>query len=107
MTYTNRDKLIRLFQIFVAKLILEVFGGVGAIWGFSEVVGLRVPATVWFWRPCALTVGVMFFLRWVSQMQEYIVEEKVKVKFFEKSAAGDNEEQVSLAPQNGKVYSRI
>jgi hypothetical protein len=32
-------KLLNLLHIFTANLILQVFGGSGAIWGFSEVVG--------------------------------------------------------------------
>eukprot|EP00934_Nitzschia_sp_Nitz4_P003151 Nitzschia sp. Nitz4//scaffold286_size23798//5958//6413//NITZ4_008448-RA/size23798-processed-gene-0.37-mRNA-1//1//CDS//3329545732//3141//frame0 len=54
---------------FVAKLILEVFGGAGAIWGFSEAVGLRTVDTIWFWRPAALSVGFCFFLRWLLQIR--------------------------------------
>ena len=50
----NREKLIRLLQIFSAKLVLEVCGGGGAIWGFSEAIGLRTTSNVWFWRPVAL-----------------------------------------------------
>ncbi len=68
------NKTLRLFQIFSARLVLEVFGGAGAIWGFSEAVGLRTNATVWFWRPCALIVGSIFFLRWLMQIRDYIAE---------------------------------
>eukprot|EP00584_Thalassiosira_punctigera_P003656 CAMPEP_0172536268 /NCGR_PEP_ID=MMETSP1067-20121228/8063_1 /TAXON_ID=265564 ORGANISM="Thalassiosira punctigera, Strain Tpunct2005C2" /NCGR_SAMPLE_ID=MMETSP1067 /ASSEMBLY_ACC=CAM_ASM_000444 /LENGTH=66 /DNA_ID=CAMNT_0013321307 /DNA_START=101 /DNA_END=298 /DNA_ORIENTATION=+ len=63
-TNSSSDKQLRLYQIFTAKLVLEVMGGAGAIWGFSEAVGLRVASTVWFWRPCALVVGAIFFMRW-------------------------------------------
>ena len=47
------------------------------IWGFSEAVTLRTPLTLWFWRPAALTVGFIFFIRWCLQIQAY-VEEKTK-----------------------------
>lgn len=70
----NKDQLIRLAQVFSAKLVLEVFGGAGAIWGFSEAVGLRVPHTVWFWRPAALTIGAIFFVRWLLQMEDFALE---------------------------------
>jgi hypothetical protein len=69
--------IIRLLQIFSARLVLEVFGGAGAIWGFSEAIGLRTPETVWFWRPCALIVGVIFFVRWCMQIQDYVLEENL------------------------------
>ena len=72
--------LLRLFQIFAAKLVLEVFGGAGAIWGFSEAVGLRTPFTVWFWRPTALTVGAIFFVRWILQIMDFIEESNDDVK---------------------------
>ena len=69
--------IIRLLQIFSARLVLEVFGGAGAIWGFSEAIGLRTPETVWFWRPCALSFGVIFFVRWCMQIQDYVLEENL------------------------------
>ena len=68
------QQFIRLLQIFSAKLVLEVFGGAGAIWGFSEAMTFRVPSTVWFWRPTALTFGAIFFVRWIMQIQDYVVE---------------------------------
>mmetsp|Transcript_6995 Transcript_6995/g.10480 ORF Transcript_6995/g.10480 Transcript_6995/m.10480 type:complete len:102 (-) Transcript_6995:44-349(-) len=100
---TNSDKQLRLYQIFSAKLVLEVFGGAGAIWGFSEAVGLRVPSTVWFWRPCALTFGAIFFVRWLMQIQDHIADEKIHFFAGGKAVKGSDEEQVSLAPQ--KMYS--
>merc|ERR1711935_222436 len=64
----------KLFQMFAAKLVLEVFGGGGAIWGFSEVLTLRNAHTVWFWRPCAAAFGAIFFCRWVLQMKDYMAQ---------------------------------
>ena len=63
----------KIYPIFSAKLVLEVFGGTGAIWGFSEAIGLRTTETLWFWRPCALIVGVIFFVRWCRQIREYVI----------------------------------
>jgi uncharacterized membrane protein len=72
-------KLLRDFtRTFLPRLILEVFGGAGAIWGFSEAVGLRHPSTIWFWRPAALTVGGLFLIRWILQIVAFI--KKVKVR---------------------------
>ena len=104
----NTNKLIRLLQIFSARLILEVFGGAGAIWGFSEAIGLRDQSTIWFWRPCALTVGVIFFCRWVGQIQDYMMEENVQFRtaiFRGRKGVDGDEEQVALATHNEKVYS--
>lgn len=100
----NLGKLLRLVQTFVAKLVLEVCGGSGAIWGFSEVVGLRTASNVWFWKPSALAVGAIFFMRWLSQVQEYIEEEKII--FFRRNTANGvdtDEEKIILTPQ--KLYS--
>lgn len=69
-----------LLRIFSAKLVLEVFGGAGAIWGFSEAVGLRTHFTVWFWRPTALVVGAIFFARWILQIVDFIEESRGKTK---------------------------
>mmetsp|Transcript_5260 Transcript_5260/g.9661 ORF Transcript_5260/g.9661 Transcript_5260/m.9661 type:complete len:125 (+) Transcript_5260:115-489(+) len=108
---TNPDeKLLRLLQIFSAKLVLEVFGGAGAIWGFSEAVGLRVASNVWFWRPCALTVGTIFFARWLCQIQDYIIEEDLQLfggKGEKKLGKDDVDlEHVALAPsKNKKLYT--
>ena len=104
MSKANSDKLIRFIQIFSARLVLEVFGGAGAIWGFSEAVGFRVSSTVWFWRPCALAVGAIFFARWLSQVQDYVLEEDIRF-FAGKATSGEGDEEVSLAPQNEKFYS--
>lgn len=63
-----------LLTTFLPKLILEVMGGAGAIWGFSEACGLRRPETVYFWRPAALAVGGLFFLRFLKQLFEEMTE---------------------------------
>jgi len=65
---------VRLLQIFFAKLVLEVFGGAGAIWGFSEVCTLRRPETQELWRWIALTIGGIFFVRMLCQIRDYIFE---------------------------------
>ena len=59
-----------IIQKYIPKLILEVFGGTGAIWGFSEAIGLRTSHTVWFWRPFSLCVGILFLMRWFKQIKK-------------------------------------
>ena len=90
---TLDQQLTRLVQIFSAKLVLEVFGGAGAIWGFSEAIGFRVPHTVWFWRPCALTFGAIFFVRWLMQIMDYMDENNMK---FSVKVTNDNDDEVSM-----------
>jgi hypothetical protein len=94
----NTAKLLHLLHIFTANLILQVFGGAGAIWGFSEVVGLRTPETVWFWRPVAQIVGAVFFARWVVELDAHMKEENIEL--FSKSrqleVAESDEEQTAL-----------
>jgi hypothetical protein len=54
---------------FLAKLLLEVFGAAGAVWGSSEVLAIRTPensATVF--RPLAASIGILFFVRWCMQL---------------------------------------
>jgi hypothetical protein len=50
---------------------------VGAIWGFSEVVGFRTPETVWFWRPTAQVFGAVFFARWVLELNTHLEKEEI------------------------------
>ena len=58
-------------QLFLAKLILEVLGGAGAVWGFSEAIGWRTEATVAFWRPVCEMFGLLFALRWMWQIRQH------------------------------------
>ena len=60
---------IRLVQEFAAKIVLEVVGGGGAIWGFSEVLGLRTTENRDLWRTIALCIAFLFFLRWSRQLR--------------------------------------
>ena len=81
----------------------------GAIWGFSEAIGLRTASNVWFWRPCALTIGAIFFARWLSQIQEYVIEGDIKLFRGTKPSGGysRDEKEILLAPESEKerVYS--
>jgi len=70
------DPWVRFYQIFSAKLVLEVFGGAGAIWGFSEVLTLRNPLTQELWRFNALTMGFIMFIRYLLQMKDYVISVK-------------------------------
>lgn len=61
-----------LLSIFCVKLILEVFGSAGAIWGFSEACGFRTTYnSIWLWRPIALSVGIIFAIRWILQIIDH------------------------------------
>ena len=82
----NSAQWTRLSQIFSAKLVLEVFGGAGAIWGFSEIITLRNAETIGTWRICALISGTIFLIRWIMQITDYvreIKEENNKSQIFE------------------------
>lgn len=81
MEEIKTNSRLRCVQIFTPKLILEVWGGVGAVWGFSEVLTIRNSSTVWFWRPASLAVGVIFFCRWILHLIDYY---KYEVKGSEK-----------------------
>ena len=55
------------FVAFVVRVVLEVIGGAGAIWGGSEVFNLRLgadyPELQEFWRWTSIAVGVLCLLR--------------------------------------------
>jgi hypothetical protein len=72
-------KMVRWYNAFIAKLILEVAGAVGAVWGFSEIIWLRTSETVSFWRPVSLGVGAIFALRWVLYLMSFVEEERQSV----------------------------
>lgn len=59
---SKRDFVHLAFECLV-KLNLEVFGAAGAVWGFSEVVGLRTADNKNAWQVTAIVVGFIFFLR--------------------------------------------
>ena len=100
----QNKKILDTIHIFGTNLILQVFGGAGAIWGFSEVIGFRTPETVWFWRPTAQVVGAIFFARWVMQLNTHLEEEEI---FFgrhrgNKQECGVTEEsKLILVPRGG------
>lgn len=48
------------------RIVLEVIGGAGAIWGGAEVIGLRTPDNRELWRWISVAVGVLCFLRFVT-----------------------------------------
>ncbi|KAL7565036.1 hypothetical protein ACA910_020747 [Epithemia clementina (nom. ined.)] len=69
---TTSNSMTRLCQVFSAKFVLEVFGGVGAIWGFADYMTWRNEDTIVTWRINALSVGFLFFIRYAYEMNEYI-----------------------------------
>ena len=73
-TNHNHQSWVVLFQTFAAKLLLEVCGAAGCIWGFSEIVGLRNDDTLRFWRPCAIAACCVFFCRWLLQFRAAVSE---------------------------------
>mmetsp|Transcript_63118 Transcript_63118/g.74628 ORF Transcript_63118/g.74628 Transcript_63118/m.74628 type:complete len:414 (-) Transcript_63118:135-1376(-) len=85
MADAKPDQLLRLLQIFSARLVLEVFGGGGAVWGFSESLTLRNPETQEFWRYTAGSVGAIFFIRWCLQIKDYLDECRGRVSKLKQS----------------------
>mmetsp|Transcript_37411 Transcript_37411/g.58038 ORF Transcript_37411/g.58038 Transcript_37411/m.58038 type:complete len:306 (-) Transcript_37411:336-1253(-) len=68
--------IVRWVEITFVKFVLEVLGAAGAVWGFSEIVKLRTPATVHVWRPIAVAVGLVFAGRWLWQIRASVREER-------------------------------
>mmetsp|Transcript_14372 Transcript_14372/g.17333 ORF Transcript_14372/g.17333 Transcript_14372/m.17333 type:complete len:127 (-) Transcript_14372:46-426(-) len=113
MIETNSNRLsprqwMDLFLIFSARLVLEVFGATGAIWGFSEALGLRIDETNYFWRPIALSFGVIFFIRWCLQVESFLSETKQSNKKNRVDEVrvndGDIEKKELLTPER-KMYT--
>lgn len=67
----QQQSWLLLVSIFVRKFILEVCGAAGAVWGFSECVGLRTNETAWFWRYLSLLVFGIFFVQWLRRLQQH------------------------------------
>lgn len=104
----NAEKLSCLLQVFGAKFVLEVLGSMGATWGSSEILGLRVASNAWFWRPCALLVGFIFLLRWLNQIREYAVEENIQLFPIRSSShSGVGEEKPLLSSQYLPDWLRV
>jgi len=54
---------------FGSRVVLEVCGSGGAVWGFSEICGLRTiePESIRFWRLVALIIAILFAIRLLRQ----------------------------------------
>lgn len=64
------------FQVFVAKLVLEVCGAAGAIWGCSEFLTLRTPENSDSWRIVSLTVFGIFLVRFWWHAKHHLEHER-------------------------------
>jgi len=54
------------FVALLLRIVLEVIGGSGAIWGGAEVFGLRNADNAELWRWISVGVGILCFLRFVT-----------------------------------------
>lgn len=70
---------LSLFYTGFVKLILEVFGASGAVWGFAEVLTLRDEDTVEFWRWVCLIVALLFFIRYLVVMYIFAIDTIKKI----------------------------
>ena len=70
---------LSLFYTGFVKLILEVFGASGAVWGFAEVLTLRDEDTVEFWRWVCLIVALLFFIRYLVVMYIFTIDTIKKI----------------------------
>ena len=52
----------------ISKFILEVLGGVGAVWGVAEAAALRTPSNGDQWRAASLLAGVFCFVRYITTL---------------------------------------
>ena len=68
--------ILRWNEALVVAIILEVFGAVGACWGFSEIVTLRHPETNAFWQGWSSAFGLIFLMRWIIHLISFIKSER-------------------------------
>lgn len=54
------------FVALILRIVLEVIGGAGAIWGGAEVVTLRTAENVELWRWISVAFGVLCFCRFIT-----------------------------------------
>jgi hypothetical protein len=54
------------FVALLLRVVLEVIGGAGAIWGGAEVFTLRTAENAGLWRWISVAVGILCFLRFVT-----------------------------------------
>jgi len=57
--------LYNLLLKYVPSFHLEVIGAGGAVWGFSEMIGLRDNENVLLWRVISVGVTILFLFRWI------------------------------------------
>lgn len=64
----DKKDFFNILYLSIVKLILEVFGASGAVWGFAEVLTLRNSETIEFWRWICVAVAIVFFIRYCFVM---------------------------------------
>ena len=68
-----------IFYTGFVKIVLEVFGASGAVWGFAEVLTWRNEDTLEYWRYVCLAVALIFFIRYLVVIKNYIIDLKQKM----------------------------
>lgn len=63
-------------QVFIAKLVLEVCGAAGAIWGSTEILTIRTPENNYIWRPISLATFVIFLVRFFWHTKHFLEHDK-------------------------------
>lgn len=61
--------VIESFLHYASTFHLEVLGAGGAVWGFSEMVGLRHDDNWLLWRYISSLVTLIFLIRWLIIFQ--------------------------------------
>ncbi|VEU37302.1 unnamed protein product [Pseudo-nitzschia multistriata] len=95
-----------LCQEFFAKLVLEVFGAGGAVWGFSEVCGFRTESveSTRFWRKLSLATAVVFGVRWSQQLRRaWTLCTKARTRSDRSSDINDNDDTNILLRETSPI----
>ena len=97
--------LIRWIDTFIVTLILEVFGAVGAVWGFSEIVTVRNPETNKVWRLISAAVGLVFLVRWIIHLIKFVQSEHDSVADESQVQVGETCSDEALDLELKETYS--
>lgn len=78
----DRRRRFAFVEVFASRLILQVFGAGGAIWGFTQVLTLNRDSNQETFRVFALIVTCLFFVRWGLQMKDFVSKRKYEENLF-------------------------
>ena len=101
-------KIVNWNQCITVKFILEVCGGMGAIWACSEILHWRHEGnTEVYWRPGSIAVGIFFAWRWIWQTTHVVLDKEHHRHLVTEPLSIQKESSVELAHQDLHVSASV